>query len=59
MNELHQQLGHEEMGPQFKVSSERPEKWGIDLATPGLIAQVNKFNAELKYYMVSNHEINF
>ena len=26
-----------ETGPRFKVSSERPEKRGIDLATPGLV----------------------
>ena len=31
----HQQRGHTETGPRFKVSSERPEKRGIDLATPG------------------------
>ena len=35
----HQQLGHTEKGPRFKVSSERPEKRGIDLATPELIVQ--------------------
>ena len=35
----HQQRGHTETGPRFKVSSERPEKWGIDLATPGLVVQ--------------------
>ena len=28
----HQQRGHTETGPRFKVSSERPEKRGIDLA---------------------------
>ena len=33
----HQQRGHTETGPQFKVSSERPEKQGIDLAIPGLV----------------------
>ena len=33
----HQQQGHTEMGPRFKVSSERPEKRGIDLAIPGLV----------------------
>ena len=27
------------MGPRFKVSSERPKKRGIDLATPGLVVQ--------------------
>ena len=32
-------LGHMEMGPRFKVASERLEKWEIDLATPGLVAQ--------------------
>ena len=26
-----------ETGPQFKVSFERPEKQGIDLAIPGLV----------------------
>ena len=31
----HQQRGHMETGPRFKVSSERPEKRGIDLAIPG------------------------
>ena len=35
----HQQRGHTETGPRFKVSSERPEKRGIDLATPGLVVQ--------------------
>ena len=34
-----QQRGHTETGPRFKVSSERPEKRGIDLATPGLVVQ--------------------
>ena len=33
----HQQRGHTEKGPQFKVSSERPEKRGIDLAIAGLV----------------------
>ena len=33
----HEQQGHTEMGPRFKVSSERPEKWGIDLEIPGLV----------------------
>ena len=32
----HQQRGHTETGPRFKVSSERPEKRGIDLAIPVL-----------------------
>ena len=35
----HQQRGHTETGPRFKVSSERPEKRGIDLVTPGLVVQ--------------------
>ena len=35
----HQQRGHTETGPRFKVSSERPEKRGVDLATPGLVVQ--------------------
>ena len=26
-----------EMGRWFNISSEGPEKWGIDLATPGLV----------------------
>ena len=34
----HQQ-GHKETAPWFKVSSERPEKWGIDLAIPGQVVQ--------------------
>ena len=29
-------LGHTETGPRFKVSSERLEKPGLELATPGL-----------------------
>ena len=33
----HQQQGHAEMGPLFKVSSERLEKQGIDFAIPGLV----------------------
>ena len=33
----HQQQGHTETGPRFKVSSEWPEKWGIDLAIPVLV----------------------
>ena len=36
----HQQRGHTETGPRFKVSSERPEKRGIDFATPGLVVKV-------------------
>ena len=36
----HQQRSHMETGPQFKVSSERPEKRGIDHAIPGLIVQL-------------------
>ena len=36
----HQQLGHTETGSRFKVSSERPEKRGIDLAIPGLLVQL-------------------
>ena len=35
----HQQQGHTEMGLQFKVSSERPEKLGIGPAIPGLVVQ--------------------
>ena len=33
----HQQRGHTETGHRFKVSSERPENRGIDLAIPGLV----------------------
>ena len=33
----HQQRGNTEAGPRFRVSSERPVEWGIDLATPGLV----------------------
>ena len=33
----HQQQGHMEMGPRFKVSSERPKEPGIDLAIPGQV----------------------
>ena len=35
----HQQRGHTETGPWFKVSSERLKKPGIDLAIPGLLVQ--------------------
>ena len=33
----HQQQGHMEMGPQFKVTSERQDKRGINVAIPGLV----------------------
>ena len=33
----HQQQGHDEVGPRFKVSSERPDKLGSDHVTSGLI----------------------
>ena len=33
----HQQRGHSETGPRFEDSSERPDKWGIDLVIPGLL----------------------
>ena len=36
----HQQRGHTETRPRFKVSSERPEKRRIDHAIPGLIVQL-------------------
>ena len=36
----HQQRGHTETGPWFKVSYERLEKLGIDLAVPGLVVFV-------------------
>ena len=35
----HQQQGHTETGPRFKVSPETPEKRAIDLATPGLVVK--------------------
>ena len=35
----HQQRGHTETGPRFKVSPERPEKRGINLAAPRLAVQ--------------------
>ena len=35
----HQQLGLTKTGPWFKVSSERPERRGINLAIPGLVVQ--------------------
>ena len=35
----HQQRGHTETGPRFKVSSERPKR-RIDHAIPGLIVQL-------------------
>ena len=37
----HHPLGHTEMEPPFKVSSERPEKWGIDVGIPELVVQHN------------------
>ena len=36
----HQQRGHRETGPRFKVSSERPKKREIDHTIPGLIVQL-------------------
>ena len=30
---------HKETGPQFKLSSKRPEKWGIGLETTGSVVQ--------------------
>ena len=33
----HQQRGHTETGPRFKVPFERREKRAIDLAIPGLV----------------------
>ena len=35
----HQQCGHTEIGPRFKVLSERREKQGIDLAILGLVVK--------------------
>ena len=35
----HQQRGHTETGPRFKVSSERQVKREIELALPGLVVQ--------------------
>ena len=40
----HQQRGHTETGPRFKVSSERPEKRGIDHAFPGMIVQLVNYS---------------
>ena len=37
VSELGQQHGHMELGPGLKVSSERLEKRGVDLAIPGLV----------------------
>ena len=34
---LYEQRGHTKTGPQFKVSSKRPEKRGVNLAIPGLV----------------------
>ena len=40
----HQQPGHTETGPGFKISYERPEKRGIDPASSKLVVQrVNHF----------------
>ena len=37
----HQQQGHiMEMGPRFKVSSERPQKGWIDLVIPELVVKL-------------------
>ena len=33
----HEQRGHMETGPRFKLSSQRLEKQGVDLAIPGLV----------------------
>ena len=33
----YQERGQTETGPRFKISSERLEKRGIDLAIPGLV----------------------
>ena len=38
----HQQRSHTETGPPFKVTSERPEKLGIDLAVSVSIPQIQK-----------------
>ncbi|MEW8545348.1 MAG: hypothetical protein AB2693_17640 [Candidatus Thiodiazotropha sp.] len=35
----HQQRGHTETGLCFKVSSERPEERGIEVAMPGLVVR--------------------
>ena len=40
----YQQRGHTETGPRFKVSSERPEKRGIDHAIPGMIVQLVNYS---------------
>ena len=36
---FHQQLGHMEMGLWFIVSSKRPEKRRMDIATPEMVVQ--------------------
>ena len=37
------------MGPQLKVSSERQEKWGINLAIPGFVVYITApFSNQLK-----------
>ena len=48
----HHQQGHTETGPLFKVLSEGPEKRGIDLATPGLVAQ-----RVISYTLVASHQV--
>ena len=35
----HQQQCHTDLGPRFKVSSEKPEERGIDLVITGLVVQ--------------------
>ena len=38
---FHQKVGHAETEARLKISSERPEKRGIDLAIPVLVVQCN------------------
>ena len=45
-----QQLGHSESGPQFKASSGRLEKWGIDLVIPALVV-----HHVIPYTMAASH----
>ncbi|MEW8547104.1 MAG: hypothetical protein AB2693_26615 [Candidatus Thiodiazotropha sp.] len=50
----YQQRGHTETGHRFKVSSERPEEWGIELAIPGLVVlSVIHYN-KLRYFEQTN-----
>ena len=43
----HQQLGHREMGPGFKIPSETPEKRRISLVTPGCKVIIFMLNSDV------------